>query len=270
MTDSLDQRRTSFDAAAQLYDDARPGYPEQMVETVLAYAQLPEGARALEIGAGTGQATAQFAWRGIAVHAVEPGVAMARFIEEKFDGTGLDVSVQAADLESAELTPAAFDLVLAPTSWHWLTPGVRWQRVAETLRPGGTLAAFWNVPHWRATALVAELDAVYRASGADLTRMGPMLEAGVKQEQLMRTWAADATERDSFSDFRGAEYEWAVSYETDEYLALLGTYGDHLELDAEVRERLLGGIGAVIEEHGGSIELPYATHLLVARRTPQR
>jgi SAM-dependent methyltransferase len=266
MTDFTAQRRTSFDAAAQLYDDARPGYPEQMVDTVQVYARLPAAARALEIGAGTGQATAQFAWRGIAVHAVEPGAAMADVIREKFDGTDLDVTVQTSDFETAEFESGAFDLALAPTSWHWLTPGLRWQRVADALKPGGTLATFWNIPHWRRTILIDQLDAVYQRSGADLSQLGPMLTAEVEHEALMREWAVDAADPTAFTDLRGGEFHWSADYDAAGYVALLGTYGDHLTLDADVRERLLDGVAAVIEENGGIIELPYTTHLLVARR----
>jgi len=261
-----EQRRTSFDVAARLYDAARPDYPEQMVDAIIGYAQLPKGARALEIGAGTGQATAQFAGRGIAVDAVEPGAAMADVIREKFDGSALQVTVQTADFESAALEPGNYDLVLASTSWHWLTPGLRWQRVADALKPGGTLAVFWNMPRWRRTALIDRLDAVYVRSGADLSQLGPMLTTEVEQGALMREWAVDATDVDAFSDCRGAEYQWSADYDADGYAALLGTYGDHLTLDPEVRERLLASVAAVIEEHGGTIELPYATHLLVARR----
>jgi SAM-dependent methyltransferase len=266
MADFTEQRRTSFDAAAQLYDDARPDYPQQMVDAIQAYAQWPEGARALEIGAGTGQATAQFAWSGVAVDAVEPGADMADVIREKFDGSALEVTVQTADFESAELEPCYYDLVLASTSWHWLTPGVRWQRVADVLKPGGTLAAFWNIPHWRRTALIDQLDAVYTRSGADLSQLGPMLTADVEQGALMREWAADAPDQGAFTDFRGAKYEWSADYDAAGYVALLGTYGDHLTLEAGVREPLLANIAAVIEEHGGTIELPYTTHLLVGRR----
>jgi len=266
MADLTEQRRTSFDAAAQLYDDVRPDYPEQMVDAIQSYARLPVAARALEIGAGTGQATALFAWRGIAVDAVEPGAAMADVIREKFAGSDLEVTVQTADFESAELEPGAYDLVLASTSWHWLTPGLRWQRVADVLRPGGALAAFWNIPHWRRTALVDELDAVYEASGADLSQLGPMLTTEVEQGALMREWAMDAPDPEAFTDLRGAQYHWSADYDADGYVALLGTYGDHLTLDPEVREPLLANIAAVIEEYGGTIELPYTTHLLVGRR----
>jgi SAM-dependent methyltransferase len=267
MTDFTEQRRTSFDAAAQLYDQARPGYPEQMVDVVIAYAQLGDDARALEIGAGTGQATAQFAWRGITVHAVEPGAAMADVIREKFDGTGLEVTVETADLETAALEPDSFDLVYASTSWHWLTPGLRWTLVARALKTGGTVAAFWNIPHWRRTDLCPELDDVYRRSGADLSQLGTMAAAEVEHGALMAEWANDAPDRSAFSDFRGAQFDWSETYTADEYVALLGTYGDHLTLAADVRERVFTGIGAVIEQSGGAIELPYSTHLLVAKST---
>jgi SAM-dependent methyltransferase len=265
MTDFTEQRRTSFDAAAQLYDDVRPGYPEQMVDAVLAYSQLQPDARALEIGAGTGQATAQFAWRGVAVHAVEPGAEMADLIRHKFDDSGLDVTVEIADLEAAVLERSSFDLVFASTSWHWLTPGVRWTIVSEAIKPGGTLAAFWNIPHWRRTALCPALDAVYQRSGADLTQLGPMTTAEVEHGALVAEWANDAPDREAFSDFRSGKFEWAETYSADDYIALLGTYGDHLTLDPGIRERLFAGIREVIELGGGLIELPYTTHLLVAR-----
>ncbi len=49
-------RRESFDQVAQLYDRARPDYPDALFADILAYAQLPADARILEIGCGSGQA----------------------------------------------------------------------------------------------------------------------------------------------------------------------------------------------------------------------
>jgi SAM-dependent methyltransferase len=260
-----EQRRTSFGSVAEQYDEARPGYPEQLVDAVLSYAGLPSGARALEIGAGTGQATAQFAWRGLSVHAVEPSTAMADLIATKFDGSGLEVTVEAADFESAVIEPGAFDLLIAPTSWHWLTPEVRWQRSAEALKSGGTLAVFWNWPLWRKSGLREELDAVYQRSGANLAELGPMLDVQVTHADLAREWMNDAPDPGAFTNMRTAEYSWSITYGADDYVALLGTYGDHLVLDASVRERLLTEVANVIDAHGGTIELPYTSHLLVAR-----
>lgn len=263
---SLDERRrTSLDLVAAAYDDVRPAYPEHLVRTVLEYSGVTAGAPALEIGAGTGQATMQFACRNIAVHAIEPGAAMAELIRERVEGTDLDVTVETADLESATIEPGAYDLVFSATAWHWLTPVTRWQRTREALRTGGAVTAFWHVPLWRRTALCAELDVVYERSGVDLSQMGPMLNLEIDNDAFMLDWVSDIPDIDAFTDFRSAEYHWSEQYDADEYTALLSTYGDHLAVEPELRGHLLDEIAAVIDAHGGVIELPYTTHLMGAR-----
>ena len=57
-------RALSFGSVAAAYEQFRPGYPEALVDAVLAYAGHPVHT-ALEIGAGTGKATRVFAVRGI-------------------------------------------------------------------------------------------------------------------------------------------------------------------------------------------------------------
>jgi SAM-dependent methyltransferase len=266
--DFTEQRRTSFGAVAAQYDEARPGYPEKLVEDVFTYSGIVSGARALEIGAGTGQATAQFAWRGLSIRAIEPSGEMTALIQEKFDGSGLDVTAEATDFETAALDADAYDLVFAATSWHWLTPGGRWESVARTLRPGGTLAVFWNWPHWRKSDLREELDAVYERSGANLDELGPMLKLEIDPAALAREWTRDAPDLDAFVEMKTAVYQWSIDYSAEEYVQLLGTYADHIALDPEVRQRVFTEITEVIDAHGGTLKLPHSTMLLLAKRAP--
>ena len=65
------------DQVAQLYDRARPGYPAALFDDIIYYAALPAGARILEVGCGTGQATLPLAQRGYAIDCLEPGAQMA-------------------------------------------------------------------------------------------------------------------------------------------------------------------------------------------------
>jgi len=51
------ERRLSFGSVAEQYDRHRPGYPPQLVDDILTYADAHAGDRALEVGAGTGRAT---------------------------------------------------------------------------------------------------------------------------------------------------------------------------------------------------------------------
>ena len=46
-----------FDQSAEFYDRMRPRYVRELFADVARYANLGPGSRALEIGAGTGQAT---------------------------------------------------------------------------------------------------------------------------------------------------------------------------------------------------------------------
>ena len=56
-----------FEQVPELYDRARPVYPPDVFDDVVTLAGLGEGARVLEIGCGTGQATLPLAERGFEV-----------------------------------------------------------------------------------------------------------------------------------------------------------------------------------------------------------
>ena len=49
--------RTTFEQVPELYDRARPNYPVEIFDDLVELAQLPQSARIIEIGCGTGQAT---------------------------------------------------------------------------------------------------------------------------------------------------------------------------------------------------------------------
>ena len=69
--------RETFDQVAELYDRARPNYPAEVFDDLAALARLPDGARILEIGCGTGQGTLPLARRGYRVICVELGSDLA-------------------------------------------------------------------------------------------------------------------------------------------------------------------------------------------------
>src|SRR2546430_12182297 len=81
-------RARSFGAVAADYDRYRPRYPDQLADDVVA--ALP-GRRVLEVGAGTGIATAAFAARGMAMTCVEPDAEMAAVLLGELTRAGLRV-----------------------------------------------------------------------------------------------------------------------------------------------------------------------------------
>ena len=75
--------RATFDDGAEGYDDARPVAPPEVFDDLVALAGLEPGARVLEIGCGTGQATLPLAERGFSILAVELGANLAELARRK-------------------------------------------------------------------------------------------------------------------------------------------------------------------------------------------
>ena len=78
MTDERESRRTTFDAAADRYDRARPEYPDDLFDELVRRTNLTRGSLVLEVGCGTGKATRPLAARGFRVTCVELGPELAR------------------------------------------------------------------------------------------------------------------------------------------------------------------------------------------------
>ncbi len=143
MTGERERLRSTFDGAALLYDEVRPGYPEALFEDVVSLSGTPAGGRVLEVGCGTGQATLPFARRGYEILCVELGENLATVARRNLaEYPGIEVRV--GDFEEYPLPESYFDLVVSATAFHWLDPAVAYPKAARYLKPGGSLALFWN------------------------------------------------------------------------------------------------------------------------------
>jgi SAM-dependent methyltransferase len=108
----------------------------------------------IEIGAGTGIATEPLVRRGVSVTAIEPSPQMAAMAQAKI---GDRASVFVGRFEDYS-GPGPVQLVAAFNAWHWVTPHVAVDRVAELLAPGGCLALIWTeVVSWGAEPFAERL-----------------------------------------------------------------------------------------------------------------
>lgn len=72
-----------YKGIAEIYDEIRPSYPEKLIEDIISKTDLSLNNSILEIGAGTGKATVQFAKKGFAINAIELGEDMAAILKKK-------------------------------------------------------------------------------------------------------------------------------------------------------------------------------------------
>ncbi len=250
---------------AELYDHARPSYPIPLVDDVVEYAAAAGATsdRAVEVGAGTGKATALFAARGLSVVAIEPSAEMAQIARRNFAGYA-NVTIEQTEFERWRPSGHEYRLLFSGQAWHWIAPDVRYVAARAALEDGGALAAFWNVPDWSLCDLRESLAYVYRRHGRAGDTDDPLNPASRSGED---DWATEIAGTSGFGAAEVRRYSWHSEYTTAEYLDLLGTHSACLILEPPERDGLLSDIGATLDVHGGSFRMHYVTLLCLARAT---
>jgi SAM-dependent methyltransferase len=96
----------------------------------------------LEIGPGTGLATARMLALGADITAVEANAAMARYLGETLSDEALHIVC--ASFEEATLAERSFDLAVAANSFHWVDQEVGPQKLRRLVAARGWVA-IWGM-----------------------------------------------------------------------------------------------------------------------------
>jgi protein-L-isoaspartate O-methyltransferase len=258
-----DEQRLAFGRVADLYESARPSYPDDVLDWLIEIAGLVPGAQVVEVGAGTGKATRMLAERGLAVLALEPDPAMAAVARRTCSSYPLvDVRQLAFEAWQPQQLVSA---VISAQAWHWISPTVRYARASEALSPGGTLAAIWTLPCWSTMALSEALRDAYSRTVPALAPDFPMHPAS-EPTDLAGDWHAEIASSEGFSGAQVREHRWSLEYSTSAYLELLQTHQDHILLEPAQQQLLLSALSQVIDDAGGDIKVDFLTRLCTARR----
>jgi len=265
VADDRERLRSTFDSAADLYDQARPEYPPELFDELTQVAELKPGDHLLEIGCATGIATRPLAARGFRITCLELGrhlVVAARRNLAQYP----NVEVIRADFETWELPPgAAFDLVFAATAWHWVDPEIRVGKAWEVLCPGGHLA-YWGATHVfpeGGDPFFREIQDVYDEIGEGLPPGTPWLEPWELADDR-----AEIETNGRFDDVAVRRFDWEVVYDADGYLDLLDTFSGHIAMAPWQRDRLYGEIRRRLEARPDQrLRRHWGAVLHVARRT---
>lgn len=251
-----------FEQVPELYERARPTYPEALFDDLVELAGLAEGARVLEIGCGTGQATLPLARRGYSILCVELGAGLAAAARRNL-APFPNVEVVHANFESWEPERAGFDAIVAFTAFHWVDPELRYVKAARLLREDGSLgvAGSLHVQRPGGDTFWADVQEDYDAITPSPDNRPPPLPDEI--DDLRDEIEASG----HFEYVASRRYVWDQPYSADEYISLLDTYSGHRALDDERRTQLYDRIRRRIEARpGGRVTKTYITMLNVARK----
>lgn len=245
--------RETFGSVAELYDRARPTYPAAVFDDLEELAGLEPGSRVLEIGPGTGKATAELARRGWAVTGVELSPELAEVARRNVPGAQIDV----ADFESWEPAEGGFDAVVAFAAFHWIAPHLRYAKPLRLLRPGGALAVVHG-PHVR----LPDDDPFWAEVQEDYDAVVPHPDNGPPlYPEEAEGYTAEFEASGLFERVVERRHLHRLEYTADSYVAVLGTFSDNLVLPDEQRDELFRRIHARIAARPGSTVTKH--HLLV-------
>ncbi len=241
-----------FSENAAVYEAARPGYPPELVDQMIADAGVGSGGHVAEIGAGTGKFTRLLDERGLHVVAIEPNEAMRSMAPEMPNVTWIE-----GTFTETGLITESQDWVVASQSFHWANPVTDLPELRRVLKPDHRLTIFWNDrqndkhPALQRTVeiiagIVPEFDELYR----------------------QQDWSEVLTSTGDFSDviFRQQEHTFSLSHEQ-----FLNFWRSHnrftFTAGAKRREQALEKIGEYLDSLADkTLEIPLVCRAWSARR----
>jgi len=274
-----------FDEIAAEYDRHRPAYPDELVDHACRVAGIRSGDRVLEVGCGSGQLTRGLAARGLHVTAVEPGKSLIALARQNLAGAG-GVEYVNDQFEDALLPREQFQAVFSASAFHWIDPEVSWQKAADVLVPGGTLALvqYCGLEEPRSKPDQEAALAAIRNVAPDIAANWPAYRdldatlAGVEQRRgnVSEVWAwlgsydigQDYASR-LFGDVQVAVMPQLVEHTPGELSALLRTMSFYARLSPGQRQALEREYEAMYERFGRPIRASIVAALVTARRTTE-
>ena len=271
-----------FDQISAEYDRYRPAYPDQLLDRACQVAGIGSGDQVLEVGCGSGQLTRGLVARGLRVTALEPGQSLIALARRNLAGAGA-VEFVNAQFEDVLLPRERFQAVFAASAFHWVDPEVSWQKAADVLVPGGTLAllSYFGLEEPRSKedqeAVLAALSRVAPEMAANWPAYRDLdaTLAGVEQRRgnVSQAWAwlgsydigQDYAAR-LFGDVQVAVTPKLMKHTPDELNAVVRTMSFYARLSPDQRQALEREYESVYERLGRPIRASIVTVLVSARR----
>jgi SAM-dependent methyltransferase len=227
-----------FGTVADLYDELRPAYPDEMYDAIESVTGPFDGLAVLDLAAGTGLQNRALAGRGARLVAVDPDLGMLRRLRARSPG----VPAVVGRGEAIPLRDATVELVVCATAWHWMHTTEALEEIHRVLRPGGHLALWWannesgDGIEWEVaqSAVFERWDSVQGSVPPSIDGVGP------------RDAAADLRTR-GLNVVVDRDFRWSREVSREEHLQVLATHSTQLALSEPDRRALLSEIADALQ-----------------------
>jgi SAM-dependent methyltransferase len=238
-----------FASAADVYERARPSYPQDAIDWLVAQTGLGPGRTVVDLGAGTGKLTRLLLPTGARVIAVEPIPEMSAHIDgaEVLDGTA----------EAIPVGDGAADLVTVAQAFHWFDHARALPEIHRVLRDGGSLALVWNM---------RDLDDPVQRGVEDLLR--PLRDS--VPGQLLGAWREPLEQTELFGPARVGTFGYEQRFTTDDLCDRVASTSFVAAMSPIDREELLVRVRALTHGIDEPFPFPYKTEVHLLPRSSDR
>lgn len=232
-------------AQGDLYNAARPGYPDAAIGHFVRVFGLNSRSHALDLGAGTGIFTRQLHGHVGRITAVEPSPSMrATFAAQTPDVEVVDGSDVAIPLEDGSV-----DVVFAAQSFHWFEPVRALPEIRRVLVPGGGLGLMWNERD-------TDVEWVRELNRAMLWDERQPYDASVDFGSIVAAGPFSRVEKSTF------HHEDLLTH--SQILQRVMTTSYITLMEEGPRESLADDVGSVLSSLSNPVAMPYATNVFTA------
>lgn len=248
-----------FNRAAEYYDKYRPGYPQEIIDSLISVTDITEGSDLLEIGCGSGKATEQLVGNGFNILGIDPGEDLVRIGNERFKHN--NVNFVKGRFEEYDFGQKKFDVIYAAQSFHWVLQPIGYEKCFDTLKDNGYIALFWNMYVLNDSDTDKELLEISK-------RYGGIADFVTKTEceNRINSIVSQIVDSKLFEKPIVIRKLWKHDYTADDFYGFALTGNRFMQNSDEDKKKAYNDIVAFAKKNDGIIERPYLCVLYVAKK----
>jgi SAM-dependent methyltransferase len=141
MTQSLHPAaQQGFSSAAELYQQVRPNYPQEIVMWLKQQLHLTAQSKVVDLGSGTGKFLPYLQQVTSHIIAVEPIAEMLAQLQQAYP----QIATLQASSDQLSIASESIDAVICAQSFHWFATIESLNEIHQILKPHGQLGLVWN------------------------------------------------------------------------------------------------------------------------------
>jgi SAM-dependent methyltransferase len=246
----------SFDALADAYDRHRIGYSDELYDAIVGYGLGP-GSRVLDLGCGTGIASAALARRGMSVTGIDISEPMLAHARKRLP----EATFVHGSADALAFPDASYDGAASAQAFHWFDAPKVLAEAVRVVRPYGVVAIWWK------TILHGDRVRMLRAEAASELGGGPA--DGVESVEDLLGESFEPFYEAPLVDRRLRVIPWQVTLTVAD---LIGYEGSRLRARRRFGDRIseyLERLAALLGTPETTLDVGYVQYLYLGKVRPQ-